>query len=103
MTVSTNNGLHVCMEWYTTCFCSFSPCTTQKWKFPKLSFFDIVATHNDHPTYVKHVLDSIYVFFTLIGYLVFGGGVSQWSGTQPAYAVCHLVPLKNRIFRNLFF
>ena len=26
-------------------------------------FFDIVTTHNDHPSYVKHDLRSIYVFF----------------------------------------
>ena len=26
-----------------------------------------MATHNDHPSYVKHVLGSIYVFFTLFG------------------------------------
>ena len=32
-----------------------------------------------------------------------GGGVSQWIGTQPAYAVFHLGQLKNQSFRNLFF
>ena len=36
--------------------------------------FDIVTTHNDHPSYVKHVLGRIYVFFTLFGYQVRGGG-----------------------------
>ena len=30
-------------------------------------FFDIVTTQNDHPSYVKHVLGRIYVFFTLFG------------------------------------
>ena len=30
----------------------------------KTYFFDMVTTHNDHPSYVKHVLGSIYVFFT---------------------------------------
>ena len=29
-------------------------------------FFDIVTTQNDHPTYGKHVLGNIYVFFHLI-------------------------------------
>ena len=24
ITMCTNNGSHVCMEWYTTCLCSFS-------------------------------------------------------------------------------
>ena len=37
-------------------------------------FFDIVTTQNDHPSYGKHVLGRIYVFFTLFGYLVGGGG-----------------------------
>ena len=31
-------------------------------------FCDIVTTQNDHPSYVKHVLGCIYVFFTLFGY-----------------------------------
>ena len=26
-------------------------------------FVDILATHNGHPSYAKHVLGSIYVFF----------------------------------------
>ena len=39
-------------------------------------FFDIVTTHIDHPRYVKHVLGRIYVFFTLFGYQVRGGGGS---------------------------
>ena len=30
-------------------------------------FFDIVTTQNDHPSYAKHVLGRIYVFFTLFG------------------------------------
>ena len=34
----------------------------------KTCFFDIVITENDHPRYVKHVLDRIYVFFTLFAY-----------------------------------
>ena len=66
-------------------------------------FFDIVTTQNDHPSYGKHVLGHIYVFFTLFGYQVGGGGVSQETGAQPAYAVCHPRQLKNRSFRNLFF
>ena len=31
-------------------------------------FFDIVTTQNDHPSYGKHVLGRIYVFFTPFGY-----------------------------------
>ena len=37
-------------------------------------FFDIVTTQNDHPSYGEHVLGRIYVFFTLFGYQVGGGG-----------------------------
>ena len=62
-------------------------------------FFDIVTTHNDHPRYVKHVLGRIYVFLTLFGYQVRGGGgVSQGIGTQPVYAVFHPGQLKNGSF-----
>ena len=39
--------------------------------------FDTVTTQKDHPTYVKHVLGRIYVFFTLFGYWVGGGGVPK--------------------------
>ena len=67
-------------------------------------FFDIVTTQNGHPSYVKHVLGCICVFFILCGYWVWGGGggVSQGIGTQPAYAFFHRGQLKNRSFRNLF-
>ena len=45
-------------------------------------FFDIVTTQNDHPTYVKHALSRIYVFFALFGYWVPGGGVPRdWYTT----------------------
>ena len=37
-------------------------------------FFDIVTTQNDISSYAKHVLGRIYVFFTLFGYQVRGGG-----------------------------
>ena len=40
-----------------------------------------MATHHDHPSDVKHVLGSIYVFLTLFGTLVVGG-VSQWTSTH---------------------
>ena len=46
-------------------------------------FFDIVTTQNDHPRYVKHVLGRIYVFFTLFGNQVGGGGglLGDWYTT----------------------
>ena len=31
-------------------------------------FYDIVTTEYDHPSYVKHVLGRIYMFFTLLRY-----------------------------------
>ena len=35
-------GAGVPRDWYTTCFCSFSPWAAQKWKFCKLIIFDTV-------------------------------------------------------------
>ena len=64
-------------DWYTTWLRSFSPWAAQKSKFSKLIFFDTVITKNDHPRYVKHVLGSIHVFFTLFGNWVWGGGGNQ--------------------------
>ena len=45
-------------------------------EFSKLVFFDIVTTQNDISSYAKHVLGHIYVFFTLFGCWVRGGGGS---------------------------
>ena len=39
----------------------------------KTCFFDIVTTQYDHPSYLKHILGRIWVFFTLFGYWVGGG------------------------------
>ena len=96
MSVSTNNGLvngpvhNLLMQFFTL--------DSSKIEVFETCFFDIVITYNDHPRYVKHVLGRIYVFFTLFGYWVGGGGVSQGMGTQPAYAVFHPGQLKNRSF-----
>ena len=43
----------------------------------KLIFLIFVTTHNDHPSYVKHVLSSIYVFF----YPYLGIGCALLGGT----------------------
>ena len=40
----------------------------------KTCFFDIVTTQYDHPSYLKHVLGHISIFFTPFGYWVGGGG-----------------------------
>ena len=37
----------------TTCLCSFAALAAQKWKFPKLIFFDIMTIHNDQISYAK--------------------------------------------------
>ena len=47
---------------------------TFKMEVFETSVFDIVITLNDHPSYVKHSLGCIYVFFTLFGYWAGGGG-----------------------------
>ena len=79
ITVSTNNGLRLCMKWYThNQLVQFFTLGSPKIEVFVTYFFDIVATHSDKPTYVKHILAhfSIYVFFTQFGYWVLGGGGS---------------------------
>ena len=53
-------------------------------------FFDIVTTHDDHPSYAKHVLGSIYVCFTVFGYweLAGGGGGGIARGRSSARWIC---------------
>ena len=88
MIVSTNNGLvngpvhNVLMQFFTL--------DGSKIEVSETYFFDIVITQYDHPGYVKHVLGRIYVFFTLFGYWVRGGGVLPGIGTQPRdwYTTC---------------
>ena len=46
---------------------------SSKIKVSQICLFEIVTTQNDHLNYVKHVLGSIYVSFTLFGVLVVGG------------------------------
>ena len=52
----------------------------------KTCFFDILTAHYDHPSYLKHILGRIYMFFTLFGYWVGGGG----GGGLPRdwYTIC---------------
>ena len=58
----------------TTCLCSFFTADSSKIEVYETCFFDIVTTQNDHPSYVKHVLGPIYVFFTYLGIRSGGGG-----------------------------
>ena len=102
MTVSTNNGL-VNGEVHNLLMQVFTPGSSKIEVF-ETCFFDIVTTQNDISNYAKHVLGRIYVFFTLLGVRSGGGGgVSQGTGAQPAYAVFQPGQLKNRSFQNLFF
>ena len=72
MTVSTNNGL-VNGEVHNLLMQFFTPGSSKIEVF-ETCFFDIVTTQNDISSYAKHVLGRIYVFFTLFGYQVGGGG-----------------------------
>ena len=53
-----------------------------KIEVPKTYYFDIVTTPYDHPRYVKHVFGRIYVFFTVFGYWVPGGGGGGLPGVH---------------------
>ena len=55
----------------------------------EICFFDILTIQNDHPRYVKHVLGRIYMFLTLFGYLVRGGGGGAPKGLDfsPIFAM----------------
>ena len=72
MTVPTNKGLvngpvhNVLMQFFTP--------GSSKIEVFETCFFDIATTQNDHPRYVKHVLGRIYVFLTLFGCHIRGGG-----------------------------
>ena len=79
----------------------FFPLDSSKMEVFKTCFFDIVTTQYDHPSYLKHILGRIYMFFTLFGYWV--GGVSQGIGTQPAYAVFSLWTAQKWKFSKLVF
>ena len=63
-------------------------------------FYDIVTTRNDHPSYGKHVLGRIYVFFTLFGNQVGGGGGGSPKGRvhNLLNAAFHPGQLKNGSF-----
>ena len=66
MAVSANNGL-VNGPGHNLLMHFFTP-DSSKIEVFETCFFDIVTTQNDHPSYVKHVLGHIYMYFTLFGY-----------------------------------
>ena len=65
MAISTNNGLvnglvhNLLMQFFTL--------GSSKIEVFETCFFYVVTTQYDHPSYVKHVLGRIYMFFTLFG------------------------------------
>ena len=73
----------------------------------RIYLFDIVTTHHDQPSYVKHVLGRICLFFTLFGCWVRGegggGGQTRLVHNLLANAVFQPIQLKNRSFQNLSF
>ena len=58
----------------------------------KTCFFDIVTTQYDHPSYPKHVLGRIYMFFTLFGYWVWGGGGGGLPRDRYTTCLCTFSP-----------
>ena len=64
---------------------------------------DIVASHNDHPSYVKQALGSIYVVFSLFGYWVCPPPPPQKkhpSNTQKGVRM-NKYPLKHMLLKTL--
>ena len=90
MTFFTNNGLvnelvhNVLMQFFTL--------GGSKLKIFETCFFDIVTTQYDHPRYVQHVLGHTYVFFTLFGYYVPGGGGGGLPRDWYTTCLCNLSP-----------
>ena len=64
-------------------------------------FFDIVTTHSDQPKLCKACFRPYLGVFHPIWGLGVGHGVTQWSDTQPAYAVFH--PVQKANFPKLIF
>ena len=59
----------------------FSSLCSSKMEISKTDFVYILIIQNDQVPYVKHVLDPLYVFFTLFGSFFLGGGSQGGWGT----------------------
>ena len=104
MTVSTNNGL-VTGPVHNLLMQFFSP-GSSKIRVFETCFYDILTTRCDHPRYVEHVLRRIYVFFTLLGYLVSwrggGGSPKGWEHNLLMYFFT-LICSKIEVLETCFF
>ena len=101
MAVSTNNGLvngtvhNLLMQFYTV--------GSSKIQVFKPYIFDIVTTHYDHPSYVKHSLGRSYMFFTLFGYWAGGGGSPKGSVHNVLMQFFTLGSSKIEVFETCFY
>ena len=81
----------------------FSRHSSSKVEISKTDFFDTVTIQKDEISYVNHVSAPLYVFFTLFGWGVGGGGgAPKESRVQPAYAVFPPQQLKKGCSSPLF-
>ena len=62
----------------------FSSLGSSKMEISETNFFDILTIQNDQVSYIKHVLASLYVFFTLFECVrvCVGGGGAREGGSQ---------------------
>ena len=65
---------------------------SSKMEVAKIYIFHILATQNDHLSYIKHVLGSVHVVSPYLGIGCVGGGFPMdWCTTDPVF---HPVQLK---------
>ena len=80
----------------------FSSLSGSKMALSETDCFDTLSIQNDQTSYVKHVLDPLCVFFTLVGCLGGGGGLPRGLGHNLLMQFSSLKPqrLINGTFRN---
>ena len=69
----------------------------------KTCFSDMVTTQCNHPSYLKHILGRIYMFFTPFGYWVGLGGLPRDRSTACSCSFSLLDSSKMEVFKTLFF
>ena len=88
--------------WVHNLLMQFFTLDSSKIELFKTCFFDMVTTQYDHPSYAKHVLGRIYMFFTLFGYWV-GGGSSKGLVHNLLVQLFTLDSSKIEVFKTCFF